>query len=199
LLTAFAFIQFPESNAIYALYMVPFAASALAVWTRRSSTALAISGVLLLISSIVAIQSERGYLYLATPLADPVELVTLDVDRGGIEIPKQHHFYVDLVKHLESHGGTAIYAGPDSPEVYFLSATANPTPVLFDFLADDWDIEDLEQLVRGGELSAVVVNRSPDFSSALAQETLETIESAYPDRTSFGWFEVHEGPGSDVP
>lgn len=197
-LTGFAFIQFPVSNRIYGLYLVPLAVIAVAVWMVGSRKAWAITAILLLTSSIVAIQLERGYLYVTMPLTVPVELVPLDVDRGGIHVPLQHRFYVELVDHLEVHRGSAIYAGPDAPEVYFLSATVNPTPVLFDFLADHWSYDELAGLIADGGLSAVALNRSPDFSRQLPQELLEIIADEYPDRTSFGWFDVYEDFGGDT-
>jgi hypothetical protein len=194
LLATFAFIQFPASNRIYAIYLVPWVVVALAVWIIGSYRAWALATILLLGSSIVAIQLERGYLYVSTPLPEAVELVPLDLGRGGIDVPIQHRFYADLVRHLDVDIGSAIYAGPDAPEVYFLSAALNPTPVLFDFLADDWNYGDLAGLVTD-DLSAVVVNRSPEFSSDLPPAFLEIVEDEFPDRTSFGRFDIYKRPG----
>lgn len=196
-LTAFAFIQFPVSNRIYAIYLVPWVVTAVAVWLTGSNKTWALATVLLLTSSIVAVQLERGHLYVSTPLTNPVELVPLAVDRGGIDVAQRDRFYVDLVKHLAIHSGSAIYAGPDAPEVYFLSDTSNPTPVLFDFLADDWNYGNLDEIVSEGRLSAVVVNRSPTYSAELPQGLLDVVEDEYPDRTPFGWFDVYEDLGDD--
>ncbi len=43
-----------------------------------------------------------------------------------------------------------------------------------------------------GELSAVVVNRSPGFSPTLPQPFVDIVGTEYPDRSSFGWFDVYE-------
>ena len=102
------------------------------------------------------------------------------------------------MNHLEPYAPRSIYAGPDSPEIYFLSGTSNPTPVLFDFLAESWRIGDLDAAVLDGELSAVVVNLSPDFSSPLPPRFVEIVETVYPDRSSFGWFDVFEELDSHV-
>jgi Dolichyl-phosphate-mannose-protein mannosyltransferase len=197
-ISAFAFIQFPVSNLVYALYLVPYGLTVAAVWIIGPFRSKALAVVLFLTASIVAMQVERGYLHAASPLTDPVPMVALETTRGGIDIPAKHAFYVELVDHLEEYSGSPIYAGPDSPEVYFLSGTANPTPVLFDFLAESWRIGELDAAVRDGELSAVVVNRSPDFSPQLPQRFVDIVETEYPDRSSFGWFDVYEDSDSRV-
>ena len=192
MLAAFTFIQYPVSNAIYALYLVPWIVTALGVWIVGPKASRVLVSILLLTASIVAIRLEQGYLYASAPLAAPVELVALDVDRGGIDIPAKHAFYPELVNHLEPYASLSIYAGPDSPEIYFLTGTANPTPVLFDFLAESWRIDELEAAVIDGELSAVVVNRSPDFSSQLPGWFVGIVATKYPDRSTFGWFDLYE-------
>ncbi len=136
LLAAFAFIQYPVSNKIYALYLVPWIVTALGVWIVGPNGSRALAVILLLTASIVAIKLEQGYLYVSTPLAEPVVRVELDVERGGIDVPESDGFYSELVNHLGSYAPLPIYAGPDSPEIYFLSGAANLTPVLFDFLAN---------------------------------------------------------------
>jgi hypothetical protein len=193
-IATFAFIQFPVSNLVYGLYLVPCVLTAAGMWIIGPFRSRALAVTLLLTASIVAIQVERGHLHVASPLADPVPMVALDSTRGGIDIPAEHAFYVDLLDHLEHHGGAPIYAGPDAPEIYFLSGTVNPTPVLFDFLTDTWRIDQLEPAIRAGELAAVVVNRSPDFSSPLPQGLVDIVKNEYPDRHSFGWFDVYEDP-----
>jgi hypothetical protein len=192
MLATFAFIQFPQANSIYALYLVPWIVTALGVWFTGRSRASALVGLSLLVSVIVVIQLERDLLYISTPLDQPVALVPLDLDRGGIEVPEQHRFYVDLADQLQSHAGSPIYAGPDSPEIYFLSNTVNPTPVLFDFLAWDWGVDDLERTIRSGELTAAVVNTSPDFSGELSEHTLTIVQDEFPSRTTIGWFDIYE-------
>ena len=191
-LTAFAFIQFPMSNAIYALYLVPLIATVLGVWIVGSSRSKALACILLLTSSIVAIQLERDYQYIANPHNEPVAMVSLDTKRGGIEIPESAAYYIPLVNHLEHHEGSPVYAGPDSPEVYFLTGTSNPTPVFFDFLADEWSIDDLSGAVQRRQVEGVVVNGDPDFSSPLPPSLLEVVGEQFPNKTSFGPFDVYE-------
>jgi hypothetical protein len=194
--SAFAFIQFPVSNLIYGVYLVPLVLTGAGVWIKGPSRSRAFALVLLLTASIVAIHVGRGQLYAASPLAEPVSMVPLETERGGIDIPVAHAFYVELVDHLEGIGNSPIYAGPDAPEVYFLTGAINPTPVLFDFLAESWRIEEIEASVLQHQLPAVVVNGSPDFSPPLPEHLVDTISNEFSDHSSFGWFDVYENQGS---
>ena len=62
-LAAFTFIQYPVSNAIYALYLVPLIVTALGVWIVGPKASRVLAAILLLTASIVAIRLEQGYLY----------------------------------------------------------------------------------------------------------------------------------------
>jgi Dolichyl-phosphate-mannose-protein mannosyltransferase len=196
MLATFAFVQFPYGNTIYALYLVPLIVTVLGVWIvgRDGSRALAV--VLLLVAGIVAVQLERGSLYLSAPLADPVEMVALEAERGGIDIPAREMYYAHLIDHLARYEGAPIYAGPDSPEIYFLTGTTNPTPVFFEMLAESWTVEDVEGAVSEGELSAVVVKDSSGYSLPLPQTFVDVVRQELPNRTSFGPFDVFEDMNS---
>lgn len=195
LLATFAFIQYPLSNGFYALYVVPWALVAVA-WllggrVQRASLAL----ILVVLASIVGVQIQRGYMHPLLPSTAPVEMVGWAHSRAGISIPTTDRFYIELIQHLQPHSGSAIYAGPDAPEIYFLSNTENRTPVLFDFLAATWGSDDLRGLIASGELSAVVLNQDPDFSHPLSDDMLRLIENHFPRSTRFGKFIVYEREG----
>jgi hypothetical protein len=196
MLATFAFVHFPYGNTIYFLYLVPLIVTVLGVWIvgRDGSRALAV--VLLLVAGIVAVQLERGSLYLSAPHDDPVELVALEAERGGIDIPAREMYYAQLIDHLERHEGSPIYAGPDSPEVYFLTGTTNPTPVFFELLAESWTVEDVEAAVSEGELSAVVVKDPSGKSLPLPQTFVDVVRQELPSQTSFGPFDVFEDMNS---
>jgi hypothetical protein len=196
MLATFAFVHFPYGNTIYALYLVPLIVTVLGVWIvgRDGSRALAV--VLLLVAGIVAVQLERGFLYLSAPHEDPVDLVALEAERGGIDIPAREMYYADLIDHLARYEGAPIYAGPDSPEVYFLTGTTNPTPVFFEQLAESWTVEDIEGAVSEGELSAVVVKDSSGHSLPLPQTFVDVVRRELPNHTSFGPFDVFEDMNS---
>ena len=111
ILATFAFVQFPMGNQIYALYLVPVIVTVLGVWIVGRDGSRALAAVLLLMAGVVAVQLEHGSLYLSTPQADPVELVALEVERGGIDIPAPELYYTHLVDHLTRYEGAPIYSG----------------------------------------------------------------------------------------
>jgi len=63
-------------------------------------------------------------------------------------------------------GGNPILAGPDCPEIYFLSGLRNPTPFFFDFFEPPEQYRTyMEKLLdRPDFIKVVVVNNSPAFS-----------------------------------
>src|SRR5439155_206325 len=70
----------------------------------------------------------------------PSERATLALDRGGLEVrASDQELYTRLVKEIQIHSapGAFIYAAPDAPHVYFLSARQNPTRTLYDFFDQD--------------------------------------------------------------
>ena len=91
--------------------------------------------------------------------------------------------------------GSVIYAGPDAPEIYFLTQTVNPTPVFFDHMSIDWGIDDLDDLIEGGHLDAVVVNNGLTFSRPLPESTVALIQEHFPSRRSFGKFDLYTTEG----
>jgi hypothetical protein len=105
-------------------------------------------------------------------------------------------YYADLIDHLAQYEGTPIYAGPDSPEVYFLTGTANPTPVFFELLAQSWTVQDVEEAVSERELSAVVFKDPSGYSLPLPQTLVDVVRRELPNQTSFGPFDVFEGMSS---
>ena len=60
MLAAFTFIQYPVSNAIYAIYLVPWIVTALGVWIVGPNASKVLVAILLLTASIVAIRLEQG-------------------------------------------------------------------------------------------------------------------------------------------
>ena len=85
-----------------------------------------------------------------------------------------------------------LFAGPDTPEIYFLTESRNPTPSIMDFL----DLEgttrgrQLIRLLRDEEVPVVVLNHSPEQSSALDPDTVARIRATYPGVERTGQFEV---------
>jgi len=149
---------------------------------------------LLAVATIAGIQMGRGGLYVGAPVEPPLTYAALDVVRGRISIPDFHLYYRDLVEHLASYEGQAIYAGPDSPEVYFLAGALNPSRAFFEVLVPDWRHEHLPSFLNEHSIEVVVIKNEVNHSDPMPEEVLQQIAAQYPLQTEFGWFTVYQRP-----
>jgi hypothetical protein len=84
-----------------------------------------------------------------------------------------------------------MWAGPDAPELYFLSGLPNRTRTLFDFL-DAPAVSTLPLVQRLEAIGAklVVVKERPLFSRALTEAQLDTLRASFPGQRSLRGFLV---------
>jgi hypothetical protein len=120
----------------------------------------------------------------------------LDLARGGLRVSAaDQETYETLVAVLRDHaqGGT-IYAGPDCPEVYFLSGFPNPTRAIFEFLTpESEDATSISELIREAPVRAAVINTNPEFSRPLDPAVIAVLERRFPSSLSVGRFVVRFG------
>jgi 4-amino-4-deoxy-L-arabinose transferase-like glycosyltransferase len=201
LLAVFGFatlIQFPWSEKTYLYYVAPLlflAALALAKHCYEGDSA-ALPGIALcalflflaVFGTLRVNEQERGghaFIGAGTALA---------LDRSGpLRVsPPAARFYRLIVTRIEAKGaGRYIYAGPDAPELYFLSGRANPTRVTFDFFERGvlHDRELLDALDRH-RVSFVALNLRPRFSPRLDSRLLAALALRYPRHERIGRFEL---------
>jgi hypothetical protein len=98
--------------------------------------------------------------------------------------------YGELVRVIGAQGDRTLgYAGPDAPEVYFLTQSRTTDPILFDFLsAESGSPLDDPEFLRDSDL--VVLNHRPGFSNPLRPSTLQRVASEFPFSATIGSFEV---------
>jgi len=109
--------------------------------------------------------------------------------------------YRSVMSTLERHSpGRYIWAGPDAPELYFLTDKRNPTRS-FGGRFDDQSPQRralLENLARH-HVTAVAINHYPGFRNTLDAVTAGMLRLAYPNHVDFGKFEVRwRGNGSEL-
>jgi predicted neutral ceramidase superfamily lipid hydrolase len=117
----------------------------------------------------------------------------LDMQRGGLWVSEQDkETYEGVVRLLQTHAaGGMIYAGPDCPEIYFLSGFNNLEPVIFDFLTEAHeDASWMTRLLARAPIRAVVINTGPDFSPRLDAKVVELLERRFPKSQQVGRFVV---------
>ena len=140
LLSTTAFVSlnpYPFAGALHFYPTVPFvvltvAALLVHLFDRRSVVRAATVPAAFFLSFAVLLLNHVEW---ATE--DPgMRRVTFDQARADLRVPRADSMrYNHLLAALDSLGDRRLgYAGPDAPEVYFLYATPNPNPQLFDFL-----------------------------------------------------------------
>ena len=195
-------IQFPFAAAIYFCYVAPLAILlATALVSRLARPPRAVLSALLAFSTIFAIFAFKpSFLYSMTVGYTPdAQVVPLSLGRAGnvrmtAEDVAQYQQLIPFVSGL-AHGQT-ILAAPDCPEVYFLSASKNPTPFLFDFLHDPNEYRQaIESLLSRPDLVKVVVLKPrPSFSTRFVPILQSAVHGKFAESRKIGDFEVYWRP-----
>ena len=189
-------VQFPYSDVTYFCYFAALAvllASCLISRFARPPRTILIAAVAfyVLYAATVTNVHFMGKLtdsdYASTPIMLP--------RAGGIRVPKNDAAeYAELIPFVKGHArDKPILAGPDCPEVYFLSGLKNPTPVLFDSLEQPQEYERRIRAVidRDDFINVAVVDESPNFSVEQVKLLRELLPPKFPNSRSIGWFTVY--------
>jgi hypothetical protein len=132
-------IEFPFSTMIYMVFALPLTLLALLSFVRsmgKTSPAAqwVMAGFLLVFGLTRPVPLLPDFFGFNLTHATTPEL--LDLPRGGLWVqPNDARLYnamIPFVQHQLSAG--RLWAGPDSPEIYFLSGAKNHTRTLFDLL-----------------------------------------------------------------
>jgi hypothetical protein len=191
-----ALVQFPYATPIYFCYSAPLTILAIAAVIfaqptapRRAHVAVA---TFFFLFAIVFVNRSYGW-NLGVKFLPYNPDGQLDLPRGRLHVPAEDkHVYEEVVRILQQRaGGGTIYAGPDCPEVYFLSGFPNQTRAIFDFLTPDpMDEGAMAWLLSSASIRAVVINRAPLFSPPLDPAVLRVIEERFPSSQAIGRFLV---------
>ena len=195
----FALHQFPFAQPLYAAYGLPLTAVMLVAWSRAAGvSAWRPAAVLtLLLAAGIARYGDWG-VYREFQTAAEAEPPPADLS-GLVFAGPPVRILDGVLRHLDRLPEDAlIVAGPDCPEVYFLSGRENPTRLIYDFFEDREDPQAafLERALWP-HVTAVVVNRDPGFSEAIAPPTLRTLYAAFPKVTDYERFAIFERAAGD--
>jgi hypothetical protein len=120
-------------------------------------------------------------------------LAPLELPRGRVLVHGHDAAeYQAVVETLTAHAtGGYTYAGPDAPEIYFLTGLRNPTRAFFEFLepAEQSPARVLAVLNRH-KVTAVAINRDMKFSPPLNPELEAAFARRFPHATTVGKFTV---------
>jgi hypothetical protein len=192
-------IQFPYSDVTYFCYVATLvallAASLISRFERPPRVILfVVVAFYVLFAATVTNVHFMGSLsdgdFASTPLALP--------RAGGIRVPKSDAIeYLELIPFIQRlAGNNPIFAGPDCPEVYFLSGLKNPTPFFSDFHEQPLEYEKLMRalLEQSDSIKVVVINESPEFSLSQLKLLQELVSARFPDSRKIGRFTVYWRP-----
>lgn len=186
-----ALTQFPFAPPVYFLYVVPLMFVAIfafrpddALWHHRRD---ALALFLLLFGALQVLPGAAKHL--GTARQGIPSLVVLDVPRGGLRVSAEDAAtYGELVAVIDSLPDGAIWAGPDAPEVAFLTARRAVGGAFFDFLAPPGARTPFDTVSAAFPAAVVVIQRSPAFSPELSSDQLTRVSARYPRARSVGSF-----------
>ena len=115
-------------------------------------------------------------------------------DRAGLSITADHaKVYSELVAMIEEHGTGSpyIYAGPDSPEIYFLSRKLSPLRTMYEFFDTSGQLpQKILDAVQEKNVGVVVINPIPEFSPPPDLKLYARLRELYPHAARVGSFVV---------
>jgi hypothetical protein len=198
-------VQFPYAFGIYFCYAAPLTILALLFVVSEQPRAprrlhacaalfyLAFAVLWVNRGFIRDIGGRFTYLEQSTPLG---------VERAGLKVAAPvADLYRQLVAEIQSHSadGEFIYATPDCPEVYFLSARRNPTRTFYDFFDADYGTDfaarrrHVLELLERHNVNVVLFHWQPEFSRTFDPALFAALVDRYPHRRQIG-MEDFPGP-----
>jgi hypothetical protein len=180
-------VQFPFSAPIYFCYVAPLVIlSAQVTCASQPHAVVRTQWTIVLFGLLFGATLLNHFQFFDDPnLArmDPA-VNLLELPRGGLFLTERdRQKYHRLVTAIQQNSppNSSIYAGPDCPEVYFLSERKNPTRTLFE-LFDEPDPDDTKRLqfILQHDLSLVVLNLSPSHSRKWTQPFLDAMTAHFP-------------------
>ncbi len=193
-----ALTQYPFSATIYFVYVLPLLVLALSAavalrppTTQRSAALLAFLLVLFAVTEVIP---GAGFAWTVGMTADHSEqLAWLDLPRSHLLVPADEAArYRALVATLDSLPPGPIWAGPDAPEVAFLSGRVDLNRTFFKFLYDSGqDSADFAAHLADGDARIVVIDTAPSFSRPVSLEARDSVTRYFPGTRRVGYFQIH--------
>lgn len=192
-------VEFPFSSPIYFCYVAPLAILALAAvlqgFAGRSPALLSVIYAALLIFAVCEV--TPGFIYaMGYRYVPDAQHAVMPLPRaGGVRVdPQTAGVYDELIPLIQAHTGDGeIYAGPDCPEIYFLSGYRNLTGDIYDFLevrSQGQRSAEIRHLFANPRVRVVVLNDKPPLSSPVPADLHRQIANRFPQVRRVGAFEV---------
>jgi hypothetical protein len=186
--------QFPYAGPIYFLYVTPLAVIA-GVALAASTNSLGRHPILpwtLMVLLFAVLSTHRAYVQQLGVLHLPRHFDTpLNLPRAHLRLEREDaDMYQRTVALVQQHlQGGQLVAGPDTPELYYLTGTQNRSGRLFDFFSGS----DSDPTAGGRDWEygqVIVINHEPAFSPKMPPEMLAQLRREFPAGEQIDIFEV---------
>ncbi len=195
-------VQYPYAYAIYFCYVAPLlvlATLALVASQRAAPRSLHLCALWFYLAFGMACVNTGTVGAIGVTPGWGVPKQVLQLPRAGLLVARrEEEVYARVIGLVQQHTppGAAIYAAPDSPEIYFLAERRNPTRTMYDFLDDDFGDDGagrerrIADTLAASGVNVVVINGHPEFSPRLAPDLAAVLARRYPHAERVRWFTV---------
>lgn len=189
-------VQVPFSAPIYFCYITPLAViAAVAVAAGSAALRRPVVGVWATVLLMFAlVNMNRGYIYnLGLMHQSPALNVPLERGRANLAVSATDAVtYRRVIDLIAAHiGDGRLVAGPDSPEVYFLTGHFSGSGTLFDFFGDHVSVESgVSDLPGWRTASVIVLNHGRRFSFGPSADFVARVRTEFPHAEAVGTLEV---------
>jgi hypothetical protein len=188
-------VQFPYAFGIYFCYAAPLIATAIvAVVCARPGPRLLHLCVLGFYFVFAMLWLNTGFIRtIGVRYIKDEQVSRLNLERATLRVYAGHKDqYEHLVALVREHAHSAfIYAAPDAPEVYFLTALRNPTRGTYDIFDDaEGRVARILHLIDEKNVRVVVINQRPEFSPPLDAELATGLTARFRHWETVGRFQV---------
>lgn len=188
-------VQYPYSSATYLCYCAPIIILALAAFTTKANLKTKQAWLLILIfyTGFGLLIVNRGDIRsLGTTGHTAPAYKALELTRAGIEVESYYeNMYEDTIReiHRITNNNELIYAGPESPEIYFLAERKNPTRFIFEFMRPDKSsFEHIKTILAQEKIRLVAINTTTEFFNTFDDKSIYELASIYPYSKKIGRF-----------
>ncbi len=196
-----ALIEFPYASPTYFCYVAPLVALAITaiLSTIPRGNRVVLGGVLGFYLVFALWLHTPGYFAAMARWPDqPLIFQTLRPPRaGGLRITaEQAKEYEEVVRLLQAHArGGYIYAGPDSPEIYFLSGYRDPLSGRIPshdpgYFRPASLTQRVLAAIDRDDINLVVLKSNSKFSGPPPEQLRRAVESSFPFSAKVGIFDV---------
>ncbi len=187
-------IQYPYAFGTYYFYIAPLIFLLIAdVWLRYPTARRAqacVAGFLVLFALLWLNGAEVRKFGVAYEPSG--ELVLLAPDRINLRVPviqqRGYQAITDVVRRQTQAPGD-VWAGPDAPEIYFLTGKRNPSRSFYQFFDPDWEQDLLRRTAEPG-IRLLVINRRPEFSAPMSRPAYAVLAERFPESLQIGPMEI---------